>query len=571
MQSDLILNPAQLTGVILQAKNKCDIWGRGTGKSAGIAWDVNLVAKTMPRSLIGVTGQTFGQLLTRTLPSTFKLLETMGYKMHISAKDPGNYIINRRPPDHFLQPYEKVMKYDNFISLSNGTGLLLLSQDRAGSARGPSIDYEILDEAITINKQRYDEETSPTNRGNEGLFGIQSKNPIPWHHGYHYSSSMPYTAEQKWLLEIGNYYEQERGIRLFEIWNNIIKLQLELLECESNEDFKRIWNETIRLKQKIAPFVSRDGTLFTLANAFDNIKNVGFSYIKREYKKQHLLTFLIEIMNMVIDKVEDCYYPLAERHTYYNATNDGYIRDIAENSNFDWDRLGGNDCLYDADCNTNQELEISFDWGARISLMSVSQERNFDFQSGLFHENQIFQTFINEFFVKPDVPTTMINALIDDFCKYYEHHKDKTIIYYRDRYGDHRQANSSQSYNEEAINRLERNGWGVITKVHSGMEPPQHDKFLLISSIFKETDPRFPAVRFNGSRCKYTIISMNNTRVTERDGKFGKDKKSESARSGVLPEEATHFGDAIDKILWTKFHNSLRMSGGSFIPVRFGV
>lgn len=130
------------------------------------------------------------------------------------------------------------MKFDNFISFSNGNGLLLLSQDRAGSARGASVDYEILDEALTINKQRYDEETSPTNRGNEGIFGPRSPQPIPWHHGFHYSSSMPYTAEQKWLLDIGNYYEKERGIRLFEIWNRIIKLQLELLDCESEPNSK---------------------------------------------------------------------------------------------------------------------------------------------------------------------------------------------------------------------------------------------------------------------------------------------------------------------------------------------
>ena len=106
MIQKLQLNPAQQTGVILQAKNKVDIWGRGTGKSAGIAWDINLINRSMPRALTSVTGQTFGQLLTRTLPSTFKLLELMGYKQHVSAKDPGNYIINRRPPDHFITPHE---------------------------------------------------------------------------------------------------------------------------------------------------------------------------------------------------------------------------------------------------------------------------------------------------------------------------------------------------------------------------------------------------------------------------------------------------------------------------------
>ena len=100
------------------------------------------------------------------------------------------------------------------------------------------------------------------------------------------------------------------------------------------------------------------------------------------------------------------------------------------------------------------------------------------------------------------------------------------------------------------------------------MEPPQHDKFLLIQNIFKEADPRFPGIRFNGVRCKFSIISMNNTRVTEHDGRFGKDKKSESSRSGVLPEEATHFGDAIDKIIWTKFNSALRFNNNTFVPVR---
>ncbi len=122
----------------------------------------------------------------------------------------------------------------------------------------------------------------------------------------------------------------------------------------------------------------------------------------------------------------------------------------------------------------------------------------------------------------------MINALIDSFCRYYEHHQERTIIYIRDRYGDHRQANSSQSYNEQAIERLKSNGWYVIPHVHQGMEPPQHDKFLLIQNIFKEADPRFPGIRFNGVRCKFSIISMNNTRVTEHDGRFGKDKKAKA-------------------------------------------
>ncbi|MBK9358807.1 MAG: hypothetical protein IPN08_15725 [Bacteroidales bacterium] len=152
----------------------------------------------MPRSVTAITGQTFGQLLTRTLPSTFKFLESLGYE---KDKD---YVIGRKPPKTFLLPYERILKHENFISFKNGNGYLLLSQDRSGSGRGPNVDREIVDEALTLDKEQYDQEVSPTNRGNEEHFGFKSPNPVKQHHGFRYVSSMPFMQEQKWLLDFGN-------------------------------------------------------------------------------------------------------------------------------------------------------------------------------------------------------------------------------------------------------------------------------------------------------------------------------------------------------------------------------
>ena len=71
-------------------------------------------------------------------------------------------------------------------------------------------------------------------------------------------------------------------------------------------------------------------------------------------------------------------------------------------------------------------------------------------------------------------------------------------------------------------------------------------------NILKGNDPRFPKVIFNGKNCKFTLISMNNTRLIESKGKFEKDKTSERKKT-VLPEEATHFSDAVDKRIWSKY------------------
>jgi hypothetical protein len=567
MNEIIKLNNPQLISVINKADvtNEINIWGRGTGKSFVIGWEIKDILRLMPRSITSVTGRTFGQLLTRTLPSSFKLLEKLGY---VKDKD---YVINRKPPKEFKTPYETVLDHKNLISFSNGCALLLLSQERAGSSRGPNVDREIIDEALTIDKERYDQETSPANRGNEECFGKHTPTPVHIHHGFRYVSSMPYLQNQKWLLSFANYYEEEAKIDLFGIWNQIVKAQLSLIEATINRDvklYKDVYNEVVRLKKKITPFVSKDKTLFTLANAFDNIENLGMSYIIREYNKQPLFTFMVEILNWVIDKVEDCYYKIDDkRHIYREAIDSDFVRNMAENNNYDFDELSQHDSRMDLDCDSTQVLEVVPDWGSNIVLLCVLQERNYNFVTGLAEP---VDCFINEFFVKPDKEKgVLVDLLVDKFCQYYRHHVEKHVMYYRDRYGDHRQPNAknSMSYNEQAIARFKKNGWDVTEKVHKGMEPPQHDKYLLWSNILVGDNPRYPKVIFNGEKCKYTLISMNATKVRDKNGKFQKDKSSER-KQNVLPEEATHFGDAADKIIWTKYGNYLYKKETIFIPAR---
>ena len=571
MEDLLEFNNSQLITLINDPISEVDIWGRGTGKSFIVGWEMNNIIRKMPRSITSITGRTYSQLLTRTLPSSFKLLEKLGHTRYNSKTGTGTYVINEKPPPHFHLPYEKVLNYNNYIAFSNGAGFLLLSQERIGSARGPNVDREIVDEALTINKERYDQETSPTNRANLDIFGPKSKKHVRIHRGFRYVSSMPYLPEQKWLLAYADYYEQEAKIQIFEVWNRIVRLQLELISAAKMQDrklFTNIWNETMRLRNQITPFTSKDGILFTLANAFDNIKNLGLSYIIKEYDKQPLITFMIEILNWIIDRIENCYYQIdTQRHVYYNALNEQFIQTYALNTNYDFNKLENYDSRFDLDCDPRNPIEITPDWGAKISLFVVSQNRNFNFVTGIAEP---VSCFINEFFVKPEeTKKVMIDELVDQFCSYYKHHIKKEVVYFRDRYGDHRQPNakSSKPYNQQAIERFEKNGWRIQQIVHKGMEPPQHEKYLLWANILKGDNPAYPKVIFNGKNCKYTLISMNNTSVRENKGKFEKDKRSEQRKS-ILPEEATHFSDAVDKNIWTKFAHHLHRTS-TFVDPRF--
>lgn len=558
-EEEIVLNPAQMAYLLMQAKNKYVIYSRGTGKSFIVGAEVDENVRLMPRGVTTLAQATYGQALTKTLPSTFKLLEQLGYKRYDTKTRTGDYVVCRTPPEGWYRPYEHLMSYEHCITFSNGHVLYILTQD--GNSRGPNADFNITDEALTLDKEQFDQEVAPTNRGNEHIFGRKSKTPLFKHHGNAFFSSMPYEPEQKWLLEPAKYYEDERDIHLFDVWNRIVKLQLQLIDAKLDNDvqlFKEIWNETIRLRRSITPFVSQDGTLFILASIFDNLANVGLSYIMNQYKVMDKLTFMIEILNFIVDKIDHCYYNLDERHKYYKATNDSFIRDFAENIDWDWKQLADTDSRMDADCNPNQAIEVSFDWGSNASFLEVAQCGHFDFVTKTLYKNRLVDNTINEFFVRNDkLDDTVVNVLVDRFCHYYRYHPHKTVHYYRDRYGDIRHANSKKTYNESAIERLQRHGWTVVQYTHRGIEPPQHDKYLLWSSITAETDERYPLKRFNASKCKYILISMNNTRVrTNSSGKWEKDKRSERNDS-ILPEEATHFGDCVDKRVWTKYGDIL--------------
>ena len=287
------VNPAQAAFLVQPYKNGYVIYSRATGKSfiTGAVIDDNI--RTMPRGITTLTQATIGQALTKTLPSAFKMLEMLGYKQWDPVQKVGDYVVCRRPVDGWLRPYEHIMSYEYAISFSNGHMLYILTQ--GGNSRGPNADYNITDEALTLDKEKFDQEAAPTNRGNEHIFGRKSGHPVFKHHGNTFLSSMPYTPEQKWLLEPAAYYETERGIRLFDVWNKIVRLQMQLIDARQANDvglFREIWNETVRLRQSITPFVSQDGTLFILGSIFDNIANVGMQYIMNQYKVMEKLSFM---------------------------------------------------------------------------------------------------------------------------------------------------------------------------------------------------------------------------------------------------------------------------------------
>ena len=172
-EEEIVLNPAQMTYLLMQAKNKYVIYSRGTGKSFIVGAEVDENVRIMPRGVTTLAQATYGQALTKTLPSTFKLLEQLGYKRYDTKTKTGDYVVCRTPPDGWYRPYEHLMSYEHCITFSNGHCLYILTQD--GNSRGPNADFNITDEALTLDKEQFDQEVAPpssapcpTNRSRNG-------------------------------------------------------------------------------------------------------------------------------------------------------------------------------------------------------------------------------------------------------------------------------------------------------------------------------------------------------------------------------------------------------------------
>ena len=544
-QIPISLNNIQLASFLFKdVKHSIILAGRGLGKSSDQALKFHRNITSFPRGNTIVTGKSYAQLLTRTLPPLFSFLHKLGYRKDV------DYFIGKFPPAKlkWQLPYEHPFKADRYISFGTklgAHGIILSSQDRDGDARGGNYDFEMTDESLLINKEKYDMEVGPTVRANK----VKFKN-IPFHWGSHHSSTMPYTSQGRWLLEFGNYYKTDYGIDIFNIWNEIVNLQLQILDIEDDEEIKLQWNEILRLKREITPRPSKDGTqLFLIGNSFDNLQNLPDNYVKEAYRKMQRQVFLIEILNMILKINGDPYFTAfsEKKHLVAARYDYSFIDDLTERTNYDFEVLKNVDCRYDADCDKKEPLFISFDLGGRITTMLVSQIDKKDGNS--FKKLRI----INEFSAMPENNTVLVNDVCKQFTDYYKYMYNKDIYFVRDSHGDNKGPNYNVNANEQIKNNLRLNNFHIIDLIHRNREPQAYDKWLLVNNILANNNNEYFDVEINQERCKYLIISIQNAKVKQKGERFEMDKSSETKATDQ--REATHFADNFCKLLHTMQKN----------------
>lgn len=316
----LLLNPMQLLLEIAPQRIRTVQVGRGGGKSTGAAIDIKSVVYDMPRSKNFILSETFQQALTRTLPSTIKALEMVGF-----AKDI-HFFVGRLPPKSWKwnNAYEPPLDPKHSIFFYNGTVYDLLSQDT--NSRGGNYSSGMTDEAQDIDQSKLESQVIPTLRGEYERF----KNKRTYRRLSFYCS-MPRMRRAEWIFQ---FQDLAKKFPKEYLWiDGPSRINAHNLPPDWFSDQKRI----------------------LLPSEYD-----------------------IEIENIRPKKVIGGFYPMFDDkvHTYIDFNNDHFDGLIDNNNGYSSKAFEMLNSLQDNDVIFDQPLEISMDYGAWFNGIVTCQESN---------------------------------------------------------------------------------------------------------------------------------------------------------------------------------------------------
>lgn len=532
------MNRAQIRAMLIRAHVEIDIWGRGTGKTDGvIAERAHHNARVMPRSKGIFIVPTYEHGLTNTLPGVIEMWSRMGYRRDI------HFFIGRKPPKAWgwADAYSAPLSPKHSIFWFDGSCQVLVSQDRAENAAGPSVDYIIGDEAKHLDHPKL-LETFQTNRGNRQYFGKRSE-----HHSLVFTTDMPTSPKSKWLFEYEQYMDEEAVEIILAIQHEILLLNASMPKASRTKAAKihraidkyQAQLNDIRMGD---PDNGQDAlTYFSECSTLENLEIVGEDYIRQQKRTLTQMKYRTSILGERMTKIEGGFYPLLDedRH-YYTKTNYSHLDSLE----FDFSRIKNRDCRFDADVDLASPLEIALDYNAKINSLVVGQESGLEF------------LFLNSLYVEPPL---RLGAVVEKFVKYYRFHKTKEVVFYYDHTAIGENALTDYSFADEVYNVLNKHGWNV-TMVYIGQAPSHAYKYNYWG-IAMQGDSPLPMPKFNRTNCGSLLKSMENADARQGPSGFEKDKTPER-RKDVPPNEATHLSDAGDTLYIGKYAGTLTEEEG---------
>lgn len=529
--------PQRLTQLI-GANTTVIVAGRRTGKTDSIAAPFVLRnMQRMPGSTGGIVVPTFKHGLTNTIPGLLAAWKRWGFIEGI------HYVVGRKPPKSFRQPIIDPKDYEHVISFYNGSVAVIISQDRPGSSNSLTLSWLLVDEAKFIDYAKLKDETLPANGGIKSHFGKHSFN-----HSIMILSDMPQTQKGSWFLHYRDKMDPELiktiEATVYEIWR--IKERIRTLNARGAtvppylKGYLRRLDRDLNKMRSVAVY-------YREYSSIENLQLLGENYIKQMKRDLTPLTFQTSILCQRIGIAKDGFYSSMREGHKYDANDNQYLDTLGYD--YDFSTL---DARADKDVDPDAPICIGMDYNANINWIVAGQPRDRRLN------------VIKSFYVKFD---RKIPALVDDFCRYYVTHRNKTVVYYYDATAlGSNYAVNDQDFHYNVVKEFERHGWR-IESVYLG-NPMHHDeKYLLINNAFAGKQRLMPFI--NRSNNEDLILAIQSAGVSNGRNGFRKDKSGEKLAESEedLLEHRTDGTDAFDTLYIGcekfPFHDtfSLSMSG----------
>lgn len=523
---EVYFNKPQLVTQLIGANISVIVAGRRTGKTDSIA--APFVLRNMQR-MVGSTGgivvPTFKHGLTNTLPGLFAAWKRWGYIRGV------HYVIGRKPPKTFAQPIIDPADYTHVITFYNGSCAVIISQDRQGSSNSLTLSWLLIDEAKFIDYNKLKDETLPANGGIKTYFGKHSYN-----HAIMILSDMPQTQKGSWFLHYREKMDPEviAGIEALvcEIYR---RKQLIKAKQEKGEEVTRQEIYLLRQKDKQLNKLRSIAVYYKEYSSIENLQLLGENYIRQMKRDLTPLTFQTSILCKRIGIAKDGFYSSMRESHKYDAANfevlDEYAQKMYEKEGAAQKEIES--ARADNDVQPTEPICIGMDYNANINWIVAGQPQGKRLN------------VIKSFYVKYD---RKLPALVQDFCQYYEGHKNKTVIFYYDTTAlGSNYAVNEQDFRWVIVNEFEKRGWRVVD-VYVG-NPMRHDeKYLLINQAFAGKQRLMPF--FNRMNNEDLILAIQMAGVSRGRNGFRKDKGGEKLAESEedLLEHRTDGTDAFDTL-----------------------
>lgn len=355
----------QLMVEICLQRIKVLVLGRGAGKSTAIALQIKNTVYGMPRSKNFIVTGTYQQALTRTLPSTIKALEMLGFVKNL------HFFVGRLPPKSWKwdECYEMPEDPKHSIFFYNGTVYDILSQDT--NSRGGNYASGVGDEAQDLDFEKLNTQIIPTLRLEYQRFG---KNPL--YRSILFACSMPRHRRGEWVFK---YEELAKG---------------------NPKEYLFISGPSAINSHNLPPEWFKDQKRILLPSEYD-----------------------IEINNIRPNKILGGYYPFFDdKHHSYTDFDNNYLDSLVDVKKGYTDEAFSNlTCLQDNEIVSDQPLDISMDYGAWFNgIVTGQQEGNiYRFLSGFsIDETKRFEDLLNMWcnYYRPH-PEKVVNYHYDHTAK----------------------------------------------------------------------------------------------------------------------------------------------------------